>query len=64
MNKKLIAAYILQVPIILVVIISFGASWYAASKGISGITYGSSILLGLIILAFVIGRWLEYKENK
>lgn len=50
---------LLQVPVFLLLVASVVAGWYAASKGIQGITYGAPIILTLIIIAYVIGRYLD-----
>ena len=50
---------VLELPMILLVIGSFIASTYASYYEISGVTYSSSIVLGIIIALYFIGIWLR-----
>jgi hypothetical protein len=54
---------ILELPLILLVIGSFGASIYAAYNKISGITYASSVVLGAVIILYFLGAWLRSGED-
>lgn len=53
--KKRILGYILQAPLILIVILSFFVSIYASVKKIEGINYIISLILGIIIILYFIG---------
>jgi hypothetical protein len=59
-NKKIIAL-ILQLPVILLLITSFFVSIYAAIKNISGIGFSTPVILGIIIILYFYGRYLEKK---
>jgi uncharacterized membrane protein YoaK (UPF0700 family) len=64
LKTRKIIGIILQAPLILVVIVSFAISIYAAHNKISGITYGSSIITGLIISLYFLGIFLVIKKDK
>jgi hypothetical protein len=56
---------VLQAPLILFSIISFGASIYvAAAQPELGIGYGAGIFLGLLLVLYFIGSFLRIKKNK
>ena len=50
---------ILKAPIQLLVIVSFGASWYAAYAKIQNISWAVPIIYTLILGAYVIGNYME-----
>ncbi len=56
---KKILSYILRAPYHLLMVVSFGASIYAAANKIQGIGWGSSVIIGLIILAYWAGIALK-----
>lgn len=66
MNVKKIIGVILMLPLILIVLASFGASIYAAYMKMAGITYASSVIIGTCIILYIIGRYLsrDKKEKK
>jgi hypothetical protein len=57
MTKK-IWGMILELPLILLVVGSFVASIYAAYNEISGVTYASSVVLGIVLILYFIGAYL------
>ena len=59
MKTKKIIGWILQIPLYLLVLGSFAASIYAAANNISGVTYVTPIILGIIIMIFIIGALLK-----
>lgn len=65
MNPKTrkIIGILLQAPLVLVVIASFFISIYAAYNKIFGITYGSSIISGMLIALYFIGVFLTIKKE-
>lgn len=56
-----IISYILRAPYHLLMLFSLAASIYAAYNHIQGISWGASIILGVIILAYWMG--LAFREN-
>jgi len=56
---KRIVSYILRVPLHIFLLGSFFASVYAAYKGIQGISWGTPILFGSILVAWYLGVWLS-----
>lgn len=60
--KNKLSSQLLKAPAYLLVIAAFIASIYAAVKGIQGINWGTPVILGLIIVAYIIGLWLERKK--
>jgi hypothetical protein len=54
---------VLELPLILLVIGSFGASIYAAYNKISGVTYASSAVLGVVIVLYFLGVWLRSGDS-
>jgi len=60
-NKLVIT--LLKVPLVLLVIVSFFASIYAAYKHISDITYSASVFFAIIIALYFGGMYLEKKHN-
>jgi hypothetical protein len=56
-NKLVIG--LLKAPLVLLVIVSFVASIYAAYKHISGITYSAPVFFAVVIAAYFIGMYLE-----
>ncbi len=63
MNSKKIVSVILKSPLVLLVIFAFIASIYASIKKLAGITYSSSVILGIIILLYFIGVFLNRKNS-
>ena len=55
---KKILGIIFELPMILLVLGSFIASIYAAYNEISGVTYASSIVLGIVLVLYFIGAYL------
>jgi len=55
LDIRRVISIILRIPFHLFIIGSFGASIYAAVNKIQGITWGTPILLGVIIAAWYIG---------
>lgn len=64
MKTKKIIGWILQVPLYLLVAGSFAASIYAAYNKISGVTYATPIILGIIIIVFIIGMFLKIEKEE
>jgi hypothetical protein len=62
--KKRIISFVLQLPLILLVVASFFASIYAAIAKISGITWAVPIIIGIITALYLYGRYLENKSKK
>jgi len=58
-----IIGIILQAPLVLVVIVSFFISLYAAYYKLYGITYGSSIISGMIIALYFTGVYIMIRNN-
>lgn len=58
MKIKKVIGFILKLPLILMVLASFGASIYAAYYKIQGITWASPIILGALICLYLIGIFL------
>ena len=64
MKTKKIIGWILQIPLYLLVLGSFAASIYAAYNKISGVTYATPIILGIIIIVFIIGMFLKIEKEE
>ena len=66
--KKIIETNIflwaLKAPLILLLAASFIVSWYAAIKKIGGISYGTPIILSIILALYIIGDYLSYKKQR
>lgn len=62
MNTKKIVGWILQVPLYLLVLGSFGASIYAAANKIQNINWNTPLIMGGIIIAFLVGAYLKGYE--
>jgi len=60
--KTKTSSFLMQLPLILVMIASFFASIYAAVYKISGIGFLTPVVLGIIIVLYFLGRRLE--KNK
>jgi hypothetical protein len=60
--KKAISV-ILRIPLHLFLIGSFGASIYAAANKIQGISWGTPILFGVILVAWYLGVWMSKSED-
>jgi len=59
MDFKRIISIIMRIPLHLFLVGSFGASIYAAANKVQGITWGTPILFGVILLAWYIGVWMS-----
>ena len=57
MSKK-VWSIILKIPLIILVIASFVGGLAAAIMGIQDVTYGTPILIGIILVLYFIGVWL------
>ena len=64
MKAKKILGILLVIPLTLIVLGSFGASIYAAYAKIAGITYASSVIIGIAIVLFLAGIFLLKKEKE
>jgi len=65
MKFKTILGVVLMLPLVLIVIGSFGVSIYAAYNNISGITWASPIIIGSCIILYIIGRYISRdKKNE
>jgi hypothetical protein len=62
MNKKIIST-ILKAPLIIIVILSFFLSIYAAYTKAYNVGYETSIAFGLILILYFIGIYLERKKE-
>ena len=62
MNKTVLST-ILKLPLILLVVLAFFASIYAAYKKISGINYATPLILGIILILYIVGIVLERKKH-
>ena len=60
MNNKLIYI-VLQLPLQLIILASFFEGIYASIKDIGGISLAVPIIIGIVILLYVLGRYLENK---
>lgn len=63
-NNKKIIGMILKAPLIILVIASFFVSVYAAYKNLYGISYGTCLLFGIIIVLYFIGVLLARRRNE
>jgi len=63
MNKKILAL-ILQLPLVVIMIASFFGSIYAVIKKIGDIGLAVPIIIGVIIIAYFYGRYLENESIK
>lgn len=61
--KKKIISQVLKAPLILVIIVSFVLSIYAAYTKTYDISYGTSIILGVILALYFTGVYLERKKE-
>lgn len=62
-KTRKILGIILQAPLVLMVIIAFFVTIYAAHNKISGITYGSTFVSGIIIVLYFIGVYLIARKK-
>jgi len=53
-----------KAPLIVLVVIAFIASIYASYNNMMNITYGSTVVLGLVLIAYVIGEILLHRKPK
>jgi len=61
--KKIIWAYLMQLPLWVIIISSFFASIYASIKKIGGIEYSTSFFILIVIILYISGRVLEKKSK-
>jgi len=64
MKAKKIIGYMLQLPMIGLVLASFIASAYAAYTKSYDIGYGTPIVMGAIIICWIVGRYLIKEKEK
>lgn len=64
MKFKTILGIILRIPLFLIVFGSFGASIYAAYYKVAGITYASSVVIGVSIVLYFIGSYISRKKDE
>jgi pilus assembly protein TadC len=64
MNAKIIIGNILKVPLLLLVLASFIASIYAATNQSFGIDFGSTVLIGIVLVLYAIGIVLTMDWKK
>jgi hypothetical protein len=64
MDSKKILSVVLKAPLVLLVIFAFFASIYASMKKLVGVSYSSSIILGIILLLYFIGVFLNKKYSR
>jgi uncharacterized membrane protein (DUF485 family) len=57
-----VISIILRIPLHLFLLCSFGASIYAAVNKIQGISWGTPVLFGAILVTWYIGVWLNRYE--
>jgi hypothetical protein len=62
MKIRKIIPFVLQAPFILIMVASFFASIYAAVYHISGITFATPVILGVIVVLYFYGRYLGRKK--
>jgi tellurite resistance protein TehA-like permease len=55
--------YVLQTPMILLMIISFAASVYAAYNNIQEVSWTTAVIIGLFLLMYFVGRFINREEN-
>lgn len=60
---KRVVSYILRAPLHLFLIGSFAASIYAAYNKIQGISWGTPVLFGAILIAWYFGVWLSRNSS-
>jgi hypothetical protein len=53
---------VLQLPLLLLVIGSFVASIYASYRNIMGVTFRTPITIGVVIILYIVGRFLANSE--
>ncbi len=56
---KIRLGHILQTPLVLVVMASFGASIYAAYNGLFDIGWGGTTFLGTLLILYFIGAFMK-----
>ena len=61
---KRVVSYILRAPLHLFLIGSFAASIYAAYNKIQGISWGTPVLFGTILVAWYFGVWLSRRNSE
>jgi hypothetical protein len=64
MKKKRLIVNLLKAPLALLIVISFIASIYAAATNLQGITFGTPIFFGIILILYGVGLWYEKKKKE
>jgi len=62
MKRKL--GWALQLPMIILMVVSLAVAIYAAKKGLYGITPGAGAVLGTILVLYLIGLYFVLKDQK
>ena len=62
-NIKKVISIILRIPLHLFLIGSFIASIYAVIQHTPGISWGTPVLFGVILLAWYLGVWMSKNED-
>ena len=55
--------WLLKIPAVIVLIASFFGGIYAAINGIQGIGVSTPIFIGIIIILYAVGEYLQKKEG-
>jgi hypothetical protein len=63
MKNKTIG-FILQLPLVLIVIAGFFGSIYAVIYGVGNISIFTPILFAIVIILYIIGKYFENKSDK
>ena len=63
MSVKSIVGKVLKVPLVMLIVVSFAASIYAAYTKTQNITYVVPIILGIILILYIIGIFLDRAER-
>ena len=61
--KKTIRSLLFKLPAILLLIVSFIASIYAAAKHISGITWAVPVILLIILVLYFVGEKIANRND-
>jgi len=66
MNIKKILGWVMKAPLILLVLLTAGIGFYAASGMLSGFTisYTSPIVLTILIILYILGSFLASRDKK
>jgi hypothetical protein len=62
--QKRIIGWSLKVPMLLLFLISLGASVYAAYNKIANITYASSIIFFIVLILYILGEVILERNHK